>query len=131
MKQKLARRVLGTWAVALLGLFAPITAQESEWGWNQEEWYDPTDWFNDSNWEYDQYDEDEIDFGQEGDWEDSFGFEDENTWGDDWNESFDEGRRYDEYGYTDRGFDEGYDGDFGWNESGWSWNEYEYFTSEW
>jgi hypothetical protein len=35
MKQKLARRALGTLADALLGLFAPITDQESEWGWNQ------------------------------------------------------------------------------------------------
>lgn len=124
-------------------LFAlPIHAQyeDLEWdpqqGYHQEEWYDPSDWFNDDDqisYEYDMYDVyqpyeyDRVgEFGYNvyvDEWDYGYGYDySDDTWGTDYHYSayaddYDYGWHYDEFTDT-------------W-EYGYHFDEFEYYTDEW
>lgn len=88
-------------------VYADDMEWDPAWGYQEEEWYDPSDWFgDDARTDYkDQYygghdSGDRLEY-------DEYGYDDQST--------------YDEYGYDDPGF-AGFGGsDFGWD----------YYTHDW
>ena len=111
--RKISRKLMSLLMGASLLGFSTAMAQQSE-----DEWYDPTDWFDSNNYEYD----------------DSLGL-DYSYWDDETDYGIgDQGYGFNDYEYDDNGFGYG-DTDWGANDQQWGWNEnewgYDYGDENW
>lgn len=125
------------WLLPWLGLTLTTHAQD-EWEWeagegfHEEEWYDPSDWFNEDSqvsYEYDAWDAYQpYEYG--GDYR-----VDDDEW--EYGYHYDEPSNEWTYGYHYEPYDEDYD--YGWHYDeladdwsyGYHYDEYEYYTDDW